>query len=457
MQRNDGVNWRSVAPLLLLGCGLLVLYRLGLRTDDAGDIRWFIKVALIQSAIYLPAAWIIFRSRSTRSTLLVVIVFAVLFRLSILFAPPYLSDDIYRYIWDGRVQAAGINPYRYVPSAPELTHLRDDAIYPKINRREYAPTIYPPLAEVVFFFTTRISEDVVWMKLTMLVFEVIAVWAMAHLLILFGLPLDRLLIYAWHPLIVWEFAGSGHVDAIAIAFIALAFLAWHKRENIQTGWALASATLIKLFPLVLLPAVLRPWRWKFALAFTATIIFAYLPYLSVGPKTVFGFLPGYAKEQGLISGEQFYPLSLARRFVGADVPATIYLIGVILIMGIIVSWMILRKARSENNLKAAMVLATITTVLFAPHYSWYFAWLVPFLCFTPRLAVFYLTTASFILYATWLGDSSDQMFVINSLIYLPALLIGSIEFFWRRSHFLSFRPLTLQRRKQAISYGGRTK
>jgi hypothetical protein len=103
-----------------------------------------------------------------------------------------------------------------------------------------------------------------------------------------------------------------------------------------------------------------------------------------------------------------------------------------------------------------MVLATSTTVLFAPHYSWYFAWLVPFLCFTPRLAVFYLTTASFILYASWLGDSSDQMFVINSLIYLPALLIGSIEFFWRRFGFrsFSFRTLNPLRRKQAIISGG---
>jgi hypothetical protein len=439
----------------VLGCGSLVLYRVGLRADDVSDIRWFIKVALVQSAIYLLAAAIVLRSRSSRSTFLLIIGFAVLFRLSILFAPPYLSDDIYRYIWDGRVQAAGINPYRYIPSAPELTHLRDDVIYPKINRRDYAHTIYPPLAEVLFFLTTRISENVVWMKLTILGFEVIAVWAMAQLLNIFGLPPQRLLIYAWHPLAVWEFAGSGHVDAIAIAFIALAFLAWRKKANIKAGFALACATLIKLFPLVLLPALLRPWRWKISLAFLTTIIVAYLPYLSVGPKAVLGFLPGYAKEQGLINGEQFYLLSLARRVSGADLTLMMYVIAVMFVMGLIAGWIILRPTRSEENLKAAMVLAASTTVLFAPHYSWYFAWLVPFLCFTPRLAVFYLTTASFILYASWLGDSSDQMFVINSFIYLPVFLIGSIEFFWRRfrSHSLSFRALNLLRRKQAIIQG----
>jgi hypothetical protein len=78
-----------------------------------------------------------------------------------------------------------------------------------------------------------------------------------------------------------------------------------------------------------------------------------------------------------------------------------------------------------------MILATAATVLFAPHFSWYFCWLVYFICFIPRLALFYLTVASFILYATWLGDSPGEMFVINSLIYLPALLIAIVESMWK--------------------------
>ena len=65
-------------------------------------------------------------------------------------APPLLSSDIYRYVWDGRVQRAGINPYRYLPDAPQLAFLRDPAVFPNINRAEYAPTIYPPTAEALF-------------------------------------------------------------------------------------------------------------------------------------------------------------------------------------------------------------------------------------------------------------------------------------------------------------------
>src|SRR5688572_30520745 len=131
MRLNDGVSLRTGGLLLLLGCVLFVLCRAGIRAEGVRDIQWFIKVALVQSLIYLVAVWIVLRARSSRSTFLLVVVFAVLFRLSIVFSPPYLSDDIYRYIWDGRVQAAGINPYRYLPSAPELVQLRDDKIYPK--------------------------------------------------------------------------------------------------------------------------------------------------------------------------------------------------------------------------------------------------------------------------------------------------------------------------------------
>jgi hypothetical protein len=114
-----------------------------------------------------------------------------------------------------------------------LADLRDDKIYPRINRRDYAATMYPPLAQFTYLLTTRISESVTWMKATMLLFEVVTIWALLHLLTSFGLSRERVLLYAWHPLIVWEVAGSGHVDAIVIAFICLALLA--PRRNGETS------------------------------------------------------------------------------------------------------------------------------------------------------------------------------------------------------------------------------
>src|SRR5262245_25300760 len=203
----------------------MYIHALSIEGAGASGIGWFIKLALIQGVIYLVASFIAWRAGPSRSTLLVVVIFAILFRLSVLFAPPLLSDDVYRYVWDGRVQSAGINPYRYIPADNKLEGVRDTAIYPKINRRDYAPTMYPPGAEAIFLLTTRISQSVTWMKATMVGFEAITAWALMALLASFGLSRQRVLIYAWHPLVVWEFAGSGHLDAIAIAFVALALLA----------------------------------------------------------------------------------------------------------------------------------------------------------------------------------------------------------------------------------------
>ena len=425
MPLDRSVHIKTIIFLLLLGGALLVLYRAGLGASGVSGIRFFMKVAFIQCAIYLLAAWIVMRARASRSITLVAIAFAVLFRLSIIFAPPYLSDDIYRYIWDGRVQAAGINPYRYVPAAPELVQLRDDDIYPKINRRDYAHTIYPPVAQLVFLLTTRISETVVWMKLTMVLFELVTMWAIAQLLQLLGRPRQLLLLYAWHPLVVWEFAGSGHLDPIFICFMAFAFLAWQRKSDLGAGFALACATLSKLFPVVLLPALLKRGRWKIVPVFVTTIVAGYLAYLSVGPRAVLGSMPIYTREMGVISGQQFYALSVARKLFGWELPSLAYVIAAAFVMGALALWVLSRSTRTEDYLKHAMILATATTVLFAPHFSWYFCWLVFFLCFTPRLALFYLSIASFLLYATWLGDSPDEMLVINSVIYLPALLIAA--------------------------------
>src|ERR1044072_907688 len=301
MRLNLDLDIKTAIVLFLLGGVSVVLYRAGLSASGVSGIRFFMKIAFVQSAIYLLAAWIVVRARSSNSTLLIAVAFAIVFRLTILFAPPYLSDDVYRYVWDGRVQAAGINPYRYIPAAPELVQLRDDTIYPKINRRDYAHTIYPPVAQLVFLLTTRISESVIWMKLTMVAFEMIAIWAIAQLLNFLGRPRQLLLLYAWHPLVVWEFAGSGHVDAIAICFMALAFLAWQRKSDLGAGFMLACATLTKLFPLVLIPAMLKQGRWKIMPVFVVTIVVGYLAYLSVGPTADYSSLPVYTKEMGVMT------------------------------------------------------------------------------------------------------------------------------------------------------------
>jgi hypothetical protein len=419
--------------LSTLGIAMLVLYRIGVHAKSVADITWFLKLVVVQIVIYLGTAWLSLRSRDSRSLLVVGLIFAALFRLSIIFYPPYLSDDIYRYVWDGRVQAAGINPYRYIPADEQLAGLRDTKIYPNINRRDYAHTIYPPVAEGAFFLITRVSQSVTWMKVFMVVSEALAVWALLQLLASFGLGRQRVLIYAWHPLTVWEFAGSGHVDALAIAFIALALLARRKHGETLIGFWLACATCVKVFPAVLLPAVYLRRSWKMPLAFVATILITYLPYLSVGPVRVLGFLPGYASERGMVSGDQFYLLTVARRLLSAHVPTWAYLIFAVAVLGILSGWSMRDQLTGDiSYIRNSLIIAAVFMLLIAPHFSWYFCWLTLFLCFIPSVPVFYLTLASFVLYFTWLADGPDRVLLLKSLIFAPFLLLGLIVIWLRK-------------------------
>src|SRR5258705_2489182 len=162
------------------------------------------------------------------------------------------------------------------------------------------------------------------MKLTIVGFELITVWILMELLAYFGMPRQLILMYAWHPLTVWEFAGSGHVDPLAFAFIALALLARRRNWDTATGVALGFATLAKLFPIVLFPALYKRWGWKMPVALVVTILAGYLPYFGVGPVRALGVIPTYARERGIVSGEQFFILGLVDRLLSVTLPNAIF-------------------------------------------------------------------------------------------------------------------------------------
>jgi len=146
---------------------------------------------------------------------------ALVLRVFALWFEPLLSTDIYRYIWDGKVQAAGINPYRYVPADPMLSAMRDEAIFPHINRADYAVTIYPPVAEFFFLLITRFGTSTTVMRLALLGCEAAGVGIIILVLMQLRLPVTRVVAYAWHPLPIWEIANSGHVDALMMFLMLL--------------------------------------------------------------------------------------------------------------------------------------------------------------------------------------------------------------------------------------------
>ena len=214
-------------------------------------------------------------------------------RLMVLAVPPQVSTDVYRYVWDGRVQAAGINPYRYIPADPALARLRDErpgatAIYPNINRRETAPTIYPPAAQLLFAAVGQVWPSLYGMKAAMLLMDLVATGALLLLLRAAGRPAGQILIWAWNPLVIWEFAGAGHIDAASCAFIALALLAAARGRGGWAGAAIGGAVLFKLLPAALFPALWRArsrgWDWRVPAAAGAVILGGYALYASAGMR-----------------------------------------------------------------------------------------------------------------------------------------------------------------------------
>jgi len=371
------------------------LYAVAASIRDIGALK---DVALVQAVLFVCAAGVAMSARLSRLAFAIVLLVGIVCRAPLVLAPPSFSDDVYRYVWDGRVQAAGINPYRYVPADPALARLRDQTIYPHISRRDYAPTIYPPVAQMIFLAVTRAGETVTAMKAAMVACEGVTVWMLTILLGRLGLPRGRVLLYAWNPLVIWQYAGGGHIDSAAIALVAVALVAHARRWEGLTGVALGCATLVKWYPAVLFPAFYRPRGWKMPLAMGATMVAGYLPYLGVGARVI-GFLPGYAREEGLLSGHRFFLLGLAR-LAGAAVPPPVYIMGALVtLLAIGVRLMRQPERTALGDIRGAGLLAVVFMALISTHYLWYFGWLALFLVVVPTAALLYLTAAATYLFA----------------------------------------------------------
>jgi hypothetical protein len=390
--------------------------------------------ALAASGLVTIAATRLAANIPARTALLVVLGFALAMRLALVGVEPLMSTDLYRYIWDGRVQAAGINPYAHVPADPALAALRDAAIYPHINRADYALTAYPPVAQMFFLAVTRISESMMALRLGMVGCEIAIVALMVALLRRLELPEATVVAYAWHPLAVFEIANNGHVDALMVALMTLGVFLLIRARPVSGAVAVALAALVKPYAVLILPAFWRPWDWRVPLAVVAAILACYLPYLGAG-WGVFGFLTaGYLSEEGLSSGEGIWLVALIQVLIG-KVPGltAIYLVIAAGIMG----WLALRIAfapeRSPRQLIADIILLfTAGLFLMSPNYPWYFLALVPFIPLgagaSTRAVLWALTLGAFLLYRPIFLPHNDLVW--KTLATIPFLL--AIAFAWRR-------------------------
>ncbi len=229
--------------------------------DGPVEVILFIAVHAVAYTLLMFAVWKIRGAApeavDDRGAIFLIVAFGLLFRLTLVPHAIVGSDDIYRYIWDGRVSAAGINPFAHFPTDAQLAPLATADLPARVNHPEMR-SVYPALAQGLFWLSNRLFGDSVQgMKLLMVCLDGITV----GLLIVFarsrGRSLMPILIYAWSPLPVLYFGLDGHIDALGIPFLILALVFLCSDRPLRGSIALGVGALAKLFPLLIVPLLLR--------------------------------------------------------------------------------------------------------------------------------------------------------------------------------------------------------
>jgi hypothetical protein len=320
---------------------------------------------------------------------------AVAFRLFLLPSAPTLSTDAYRYLWDGRLAVAGTSPYRHPASAPELAAFRDAAVYPRLNHPDWR-TIYPPGAQLVFAGMARVAPSSIagWKALVVLA-DLLTIGLLVGWLRRLGRPPAWALVYAWHPLAVVELAGSGHLDAVALAATVGALWAASRGAGTLAGALVGAGALVKLYPVVLLPAVWGRRPVRTAGAAVAVVAAGYAWYAAEG-AAVLGSLARYVAEEEYNGGlRALLDIALAPVGPGGRLAARILPLAGLAALAVAVGRSGAPPERRAAWLVGGYLLATPSL------FPWYTLWMVPLAAVAPAWPWLYLSCAVALTYVSF--------------------------------------------------------
>jgi len=376
-----------------LGLAFAAIAGLG---DLVGAARAFVVLFVLASLAYgLAAAWVVRRPPAGRAAVGAILAAAVAFRLLLLPTAPTLSTDLYRYLWDGRLATLGVSPYRERPDAAALVALRDDVVYPRLNHPGWR-TVYPPGAQLLFAGMARLApRSVLAMKCLVLALDLATIGGLLGWLRAAGRPAAWVLLYAWHPLVVVELAGSGHLDAAAVAASVAALWAAARGRETMAAALLGVGGLVKLYPLLLLPAVARRPGRAGAVAL-AVVAAGYALYAGEG-GAVLGSLGRYVAEEEYAAG-----LRVALEAVLGPVGPAGRLAARLLPLAALAALAAVVARRPASPERRARWLVGGYLVAVPTLFPWYAVWLVPvlavapawpWLCFTCAVALSYASFA----------------------------------------------------------------
>ena len=305
---------------------------------------------------------------------------ALILRVPWLWQAPSLSDDVWRYLHDGRAQAAGVNPYQYTPDSPEASAYagpeRDLINHPEL------PTIYPPAAQLAFRAAVHLGGTLLSWKLLLLACDIGIAVVLVRLLTANGTPPGAASVYLFHPLPVIEFAGNGHLDALGILTLMLALWFVAGRRASLSGVSLAISVATKYLALPLAPFFTRAAgagrRVTLAGAVVVALVLLYLPFLDHVPIGSFGVFARTFEFNGAA-----YSLLAAG---GLDKLLIRIVLGAVALSVLAYAW------HRDLNVQETSFLWIGAVLLASPIvHPWYVVWLIPFLALRPRAWAFVWT------------------------------------------------------------------
>lgn len=414
-----------------------------------GDLRAntviFEYIYFLLFFIYLTAFFIVFKTKNNPNLIYIIILFAILFKIPMVWSTPTLSDDIYRYIWDGKIQASGINPYTTFPAKSELKDFRDDSIFPKINSKsKYDP--YQPVSQIFFLINYKIgNNNLLIFKLILSIFDIFSILILISILKKLKIDISRSIVYAWSPLVIFEISHSGHIDGLIVFFLLAAVLARIKKRSFLSGIFLGLSIPVKLYSLFLVPAFLRGKDYKLPTALISTVILVYLPYLEAGWQIfrfIFFFQQGPSFNAGL---RGLVHMLFGSSNIFAD---KVFLIITLIIMLLVAIIVISRKERNNRDFFLNILILSGTFVVFLPFLvGWYLLFIIPFLSILPSYGLIYISgtvTLSYIFYTQKPWNIPIWVWLIE---YIPFYLLIAIEIIY----WLGFLPDQLDKKISNLS------
>lgn len=388
----------------VFGCGALILLALAtVGTLDAREqIAAFLFLMLVAGFAYLAVLWLIHtRTAGTSKELVVCLLLGLAWRVALLGGVPLVSDDVYRYVWDGRVQQYGLNPYETVPADPALASLHTDLTRQIDSTNAALPTIYPPLAQRFFLGVTTVHESVKAVAVALIFADVLIVMFLWRWLNATRRNHWWVLAYAWHPLVALEGAAGAHIDVLGTLLVVVAGYALSRQRSLLAVVAFAGAFAVKFLPVVLVPLLWRRVRLTHALAGLVLVGLLYVPFIQDG-QIPLGSLATYA-------GQWRFNAPFFRWMEPVfGVPA---LVAFAVVAGLAVAVRARHTLDRDDPAAWAWPMA-VSVVLMPAMYPWYLVWITPFLTViaTIPLAVWALTSIA--TYAVWTSQLAGVGWVL---------------------------------------------